>query len=486
MERVCFETMSDDRVLAKVEALVARSNQLTAELLAYLSEVDVRGLHLREACGSLFAFCVERLHMSEGAAGKRITAARVGRRFPLVLEMIARGEIHLTAVNMLAAHLDDGNHVELLERARHRSKREIEKLLAEIAPRSDRASRVRALPDRPGVVAPLSPRRYELRVTIDEEAHEALVRLQGLLAHQVPGRDPAVIVSRGLELLLERTLARKAAVTEAPRERAAPEKRTRHIPAAVRRVVWQRDRGQCAYVDRKGRRCSSTHALEYHHVRNWARGAEHDPAEMELRCRSHNQYQAKIDYGADFMAASRGSRAGERRGEYAPGRVVLAEEEVPGLVGGHAPGEHRGKDDEHAERGAARAADGSGRCGRAGGERRRDGERRDGGRQVCPQDVLDGDLAGDGVVAGDGGRLLVRRRRGDLRDRRRQDRDLRRRRGAPERDAAPRGAQLIGAAEPWEEPRHHRGQAPLVGARCHETSMLAPGTSRAKARRSRR
>ena len=91
MERVCFETMSDDRVLERVEVLVARSNQLTAELLAHLAEVERRGLHLREACGSLFAFCVERLHMSEAAAGKRITAARIARRFPRVLEMMARG-----------------------------------------------------------------------------------------------------------------------------------------------------------------------------------------------------------------------------------------------------------------------------------------------------------------------------------------------------------------------------------------------------------
>jgi hypothetical protein len=314
MEKVCLKSMPDDRVLERVETLVARSNQLTAELLAYLSEVDVRGLHLREACGSLFAFCVERLHMSEGAAGKRITAARVGRRFPVVLEMIARGEIHLTAVNMLAAHLSEENHAELLERARHRSKREIEKLLAEIAPRPDRASRVRALPDRPGVVAPLSPRRYELRVTIDEEAHEALVRLQGLLAHQVPGRDPAVIVSRGLELLLERTLARKAAMTEAPREGAAPEKRTRHIPAAVRRAVWRRDGGCCAFVGTEGR-CGERAFLELHHVEPYAVGGRATVENIELRCRAHNAYEARLFFAPDVVREERAWWADSFRNE---------------------------------------------------------------------------------------------------------------------------------------------------------------------------
>ncbi|HEY8146808.1 MAG TPA: hypothetical protein VIG06_29210 [Kofleriaceae bacterium] len=382
MEELRLVEMDDDRVLERIEALVRRSNEMTAELLGYLTEVEERRLHLREACSSLFAFCVERLHMSESAAGKRITAARVARRFPAVLEMIARGEIHLTAVNMLAAHLTEENHAALLGRARHRSKREIEKLVAEVAPRPDVRSRVVALPQRaatqaspmlpdggqggqggpeggqgaperverapervppevrarPAVVAPLSPRRYELRVTIDEETHDALVRLQDLLAHQVPGGDPAVIVSHALALLLERTLARKAAATDRPRETAAAtehqreaaaaEKRTRHIPAAVRRAVWQRDQGQCAYLDGKGRRCAATRSLEYHHVRNWARGAEHDPSEIELRCRAHNQYQAVLDYGADFMAARRrGTRAEEPRRAYVP--VVRGSADYP-------------------------------------------------------------------------------------------------------------------------------------------------------------
>ena len=337
MEKLCLESISDDRLLERVEVVVARSNQLTAELLAYLAEVETRGLHLRQACSSLFAFCVERLHMSESAAGKRITAMRVARRFPVVLEMLAGAEIHLTTVNMLAAHLTEENHVDVLARARHRSKREIERLMAELAPRPDVPSQVVTLPrraaaqvvhapervvhapervesKRPAVIAPLSPRRYEIRVTVDEETHDTLRQLQEL-AHQVPDRDPAVIVSRALALLLERTLARKAALTDRPRTATPPERRTRHIPAAVRRTVWKRDKGQCAHVDGKGRRCSSTRSLQFHHVNNWARGADHDPSEVELRCHAHNQHQAVLDYGAAFMAAKKTgvpSRAQER------------------------------------------------------------------------------------------------------------------------------------------------------------------------------
>src|SRR5688572_23297557 len=309
MKKLCLESIGDEGVLEGVRVLAARSNEITAELLAYLGEVEARGLHLGQACSSLFAFCVERLHMSESAAGKRITAARVARRFPLVLEMIARGDIHLTAVNLLAPHLTEENHGELLARARHRSKRDVEKLVAEIAPKPDVPSHVVPLADgtvaRPadGTVAPLAPGRYQLRVTLDEETHGKLVQLQDLMA---PGaHDPAVVVARAIDLLLERTLARKAGLTKKPRERKPSRRRTRHVPARVKRAVWRRDGARCAFVDRTGRRCSATRSLQFHHVDNWARGAPHDPERIELRCRAHNHYQAVLDYGADFIAARR-------------------------------------------------------------------------------------------------------------------------------------------------------------------------------------
>ena len=425
MEKVCFEGMPDDRVLERVEVLVARSNRLTAELLAYLAEVERRGLHLREATGSLFAFCVERLHMSESSAGKRITAARTARRFPLILEMVAGGEIHLTGVNLLGAHLTEENHRELLVRARHRSKRQIEKLVAEIAPKPDAPSRVVALPrpvaapatrpaatpadaqevhapdrvDQPtgqvvhapervasaavaaaasvraapaAVVQPLSPRRYQVRVTVGEEAHAALCQLQDLLSHQVPDRDPAVIVSRALELLLERTLAKKASMTRQPRaakDPREPASRTRHIPAAVRRAVWTRDEGRCAHVDGRGRRCSSTRFLQFHHLDNWGRGADHTIERIELRCRAHNQYQAVLDYGAAFIAAKKASppsRAREPRRQWQRGRGERAlvgcggglRRGVPGVLRPHAA---EGREAAGCQRREARTCEAKGR-----------------------------------------------------------------------------------------------------------------------------
>jgi hypothetical protein len=119
----------------------------------------------------MFTFCMERFHMSEQVTAKRLWAARTARRFPVVLEMVARGELHLSAIHLLARHLTSENHVQVLGRARHKSSREIERLVAELAPRADVPSRIRAMPgpgragaasDRPAMEAEASVHRASI------------------------------------------------------------------------------------------------------------------------------------------------------------------------------------------------------------------------------------------------------------------------------------------------------------------------------------
>src|SRR6187401_3674964 len=90
--------LGNSELLAGLSALVGQSNELTAQLLAHLVELEERMLHLELGFSSLFAYCVEALGMSEGTAGRRVTAARVCRRFPELFARLARGELHLCAL----------------------------------------------------------------------------------------------------------------------------------------------------------------------------------------------------------------------------------------------------------------------------------------------------------------------------------------------------------------------------------------------------
>jgi hypothetical protein len=102
---VMISALSDAELLANTRGLIGRSNQLVAALLAHLGEVEVRGLHRTRACSSLFAYCVYELRLSEDEAVRRVTAARLVRKFPELLDAVAAGELHLTGLLLLGPHL---------------------------------------------------------------------------------------------------------------------------------------------------------------------------------------------------------------------------------------------------------------------------------------------------------------------------------------------------------------------------------------------
>src|SRR5215207_2334774 len=83
--------------------------------------------------------------------------------------------------------------------------------------------------------------------------------------------------------------------------RAKPGRTTsRHIPAAVRRAVWERDNGRCGFVGTQGP-CDETGRLEFHHVVPYAAGGAATIENIQLRCAAHNQYEAEQYFGAPLF-----------------------------------------------------------------------------------------------------------------------------------------------------------------------------------------
>src|SRR6266446_3412442 len=144
---VTASALSDQDLLARLETLAGKEREASVELVAHLAALDSRpALFLAQGYGSLFSYCTQALRLSEDAACNRIEAARACRRFPLILELLASGSLTLTSVRLLGKHLTEGNHQSVLAKASDRSRRELEVLVAELAPRPDAPSTVRKLP----------------------------------------------------------------------------------------------------------------------------------------------------------------------------------------------------------------------------------------------------------------------------------------------------------------------------------------------------
>ena len=110
---------------------------------------------------------------------------------------------------------------------------------------------------------------------------------------------------RALSALIGQLEKRKFSATRRPRPSRRPSANPRHIPAQVKRAVWERDGGQCTFVSETGHRCAARTRLEFDHIVEVARGGEATVAGIRLRCRAHNQYGAECAFGAEFMRQKR-------------------------------------------------------------------------------------------------------------------------------------------------------------------------------------
>ena len=172
-------------------------------------------------------------------------------------------------------------------------------------------------PIRP-VVVPLAPARYRVQFTVGRETHDNLRRVQGLLRREIPDGDPGAIFERALKLLLEAIASKKLAATSKPRPSSVTAARSRHIPAHVKRAVWLRDGGQCAFVGKSGRRCRERAFLEFHHVDPYALGGETTAANLLLHCRAHNVHVAEPVFGV-FVPVGQEATGPQGRGVTRPG-----------------------------------------------------------------------------------------------------------------------------------------------------------------------
>ena len=338
-----LDQLSDQQLVDQIDRLALVERQATARLVASLAELDARGVYLALGYASLFAYCRARLHLSEHATLNRIEAARAGRAFPVILERLAEGALTLTAIRLLRPLLTPANHQDLIEQARHLGKQEVQALIARLRPQPPVPSTIRKLPAlravtaakdaaplmqhaaiaaeqpvpapaavaapaaRRPVVAPLSEEHYRIQVTFTRAAHDKLRRAQALLRHQVPSGDAAAVLERGLDALLKDLMKLKAAAVERPRDAGRADPASRHVPATVRRAVWARDGGACAFTAPDGRRCAEAGRLEYHHVVPYAAGGTTTFENLELRCRAHNRYEAEQYFGEGVVSLFRES-----------------------------------------------------------------------------------------------------------------------------------------------------------------------------------
>ena len=180
--------------------------------------------------------------------------------------------------------------------------------------------------------------RYRVQFTASQEFVDLLEEASRLIGHETPRATLPELQVRALRALVQELRTRKRAATKmkppplpaqpsapAPARESnveqapAPERAStvepppaparhgdRHVPASVRRAVFDRDGERCSYRDKRGERCRETFGLEVHHRQAHALGGPATLDNLELRCRPHNTLAAEQDFGREYMDFARG------------------------------------------------------------------------------------------------------------------------------------------------------------------------------------
>ena len=289
-------SMSNESLLEETKVLKGKENLVVADVILHLHEIDRRGLYRDAGYSSLFSYCHLGLGYSEGAANRRVRAARA--LTPEIFEMLRSGRITLCALSEVAPIINAENRTEVLGKTEGASKRAAQEIAVEFgaAVKPKRA----CIKPRVVVTSPaesesvVKEKRYSISFEVKEHVRELYEEAKELIGHC----DAAEVFEKTLKEFVERRRPKVVRQTD-------PAKVTRYIPKAVKHEIRGRDDGQCTFVSVDGIRCTERHGLEIDHVVPFALGGSRDVSNLQLMCRAHNQLRAERMFGRNFIEERR-------------------------------------------------------------------------------------------------------------------------------------------------------------------------------------
>lgn len=347
----------DSESLAKVlPQLLSEERSIQTSFLLHLAAFDrVKGYE-RMGYATLWDYCRQELRLLEGATFRRVHAARLLDRYPQARQMLLDGRLYMTTLVQLEKILTDENADELFAAAAWKSKADVAYLVVcRLKPAAATAAdeepvrtvirRVSStvpesrVPSEPGlfaarpavvslpvapVVQPVAENRFTIKLTVSKAFVDALEEARVILSHRVPGGEVEAVLRVALDDLIAKEAKRNAPKREtipveaevadrgtpSPRHSPSGSGSRKAVPAAVRRAVWERDGGCCAWRKADGSACGSRWRLELDHILAFALGGETSIANLRLLCAAHNAQHAREIFGEEHMRTSAGgSRA---------------------------------------------------------------------------------------------------------------------------------------------------------------------------------
>jgi len=305
LPRVCNEEL-----LERIKNLKGEENRIVAEVVLHLHEIDSRGIYRDAGYSSLFIYCCQALGYSEGAAFRRVRAARCLKSSPDVYRLISDGKLSLSALAEVSPVMNESNSREVLTLTAGASKTKANEIAVRFgAAQLEKRATVRLrkveqkaaaadLFSSPPAAKPVQvEERYSFSFEVSKEVAALYEEAKALIG-------PCVIADV-FERTLREFVSKRKPKSIKPRKTSPAKSVSRAIPKATRRAVFERDQERCTYRSPDGVRCSEHRCLEVDHIVPVARGGSSEIDNLRLVCRAHNQLFAEQWFGREFISAKR-------------------------------------------------------------------------------------------------------------------------------------------------------------------------------------
>jgi 5-methylcytosine-specific restriction endonuclease McrA len=314
--------MNSQGLHEKLSQLVKSERKVTDQILFCIQEIDLKKSYLKLGFSSLFDYLVKFQKYSEGAAQRRISAARLLREIPGLAEKLQTGSINLSQLAKLqvaikqeqkstAIPVKTSKKAAILEKMENKNSFETDRVLAQELRLPENTERIQVQRDE----------NIFLGIKLKKAQFEKLAKVQGMLSHVKHDSNFAEVIEilcdhflkakLGKPTSVEFTAANTTQYASSARQNSAQTKsrgmkagvrlqKRKSLPIKLQRRVLAKACHCCEYVSPlTEERCGSTFQLQIDHVVPLAAGGDDSLENLRVLCRSHNLLEAR-SWGLKF------------------------------------------------------------------------------------------------------------------------------------------------------------------------------------------
>lgn len=302
------------KLFHEAKETLKREKEETISSVRFIGQLDKDNAAVNLGFANIDKF-IAALGISRKKYYTRVYADRILSRFPELLQIWRNGETHLSCIALLHSKITEANSEKILQEIKGKTKQELEFFLSTIDFNGETIEREKTI---------------EVLMTFTEAEIEKIERAKDVLAASghnpsnkeafmcgiddlLSRRDPLQKAERAQKRAIKKEKSKKTKLTSKSispgkqgEQKKIKRKDPRFIAAVVKHATWIRDKGKCTYKNAGGESCGQTKMLEFEHLIPVCRGGTGSIENITLRCRFHNQHEARRLIGEKYFPQPKG------------------------------------------------------------------------------------------------------------------------------------------------------------------------------------